>query len=175
VLLGAFATFAIVLATVGVFGLLSYLRDAKNAGDRHPRGAGSAAGRHGVESVTHGLKLVASGIAIGIAAAIPLARVMRSMLLGLPDRYADVRRCNRGARGGSGSRESHSCTAGNARRPDRGAADRVSSADPCEACEPYAKILRAFEFPALRVMAAGSFEPTYHPSESRRRVVCMPL
>ena len=125
--------------------------------------------------VTHGLKLVASGIAIGIAAAIPLARVMRSMLLGLPDRYADVRRCNRGARGGSGSRELHSCTAGNARRPDRGAADRVSSADPCEACEPYAKILRAFEFPALRVMAAGSFEPTYHPSESRRRVVCMPL
>ena len=82
-LLGAFATFAIVLATVGVFGLLSYLRDAKNAGDRHPRGAGSAAGRHGVESVTHGLKLVASGIAIGIAAAIPLARVMRSMLLGV--------------------------------------------------------------------------------------------
>jgi len=83
VLHGAFATFAIVLATVGVFGLLSYLRDAKNAGDRHPRGAGSAAGRHGVESVTHGLKLVASGIAIGIAAAIPLARVMRSMLLGV--------------------------------------------------------------------------------------------
>ncbi len=82
-LLGGFATFAIVLATVGVFGLLSYLRDAKNAGDRHPRGAGSAAGRHGVESVTHGLKLVASGIAIGIAAAIPLARVMRSMLLGV--------------------------------------------------------------------------------------------
>ena len=83
VLLGGFATFAIVLATVGVFGLLSYLRDAKNAGDRHPRGAGSAAGRHGVEIVTHGLKLVASGIAIGIAAAIPLARVMRSMLLGV--------------------------------------------------------------------------------------------
>src|SRR5438094_3653389 len=49
VLLGGFATFAIVLATVGVFGLLSYLRDAKNAGDRHPRGAGSAAGRHGVD------------------------------------------------------------------------------------------------------------------------------
>ena len=83
VLLGAFATFAIVLATVGVFGLLSYLRDAKNAGGRHRVGAGSAAGRHGVEIVTHGLKLVASGIAIGIAAAIPLARVMRSMLLGV--------------------------------------------------------------------------------------------
>ena len=33
--------------------------------------------------VTHGLKLVASGIAIGIAAAIPLARVMRSMPLGV--------------------------------------------------------------------------------------------
>ena len=32
-----------------------------------------------------------------------------------------------------------------------------------------------FEFPALRVMAVGSFEPTFHPSESRRRVVCMPL
>ena len=46
-------------------------------------GAGSAAGRHGVEIVTHGLKLVASGIAIGIAAAIPLARVMRSMPLGV--------------------------------------------------------------------------------------------
>ena len=28
---------------------------------------------------------------------------------------------------------------------------------------------------ALRVMAVGSFEPTFYPSESRRRVVCMPL
>ena len=38
-----------------------------------------------------------------------------------------------------------------------------------------AKILEAFEFPALRVMAVGSFEPTFHQSESRCRVVCMPL
>src|SRR5262249_1555381 len=37
------------------------------------------------------------------------------------------------------------------------------------------KILMELEFPALRVMVVGSFEPTYHPSESRRRAVCMPL
>ena len=37
------------------------------------------------------------------------------------------------------------------------------------------RFTRAFEFPALRVMAEGSFEPTFHLSESRRRVVCMPL
>ena len=37
------------------------------------------------------------------------------------------------------------------------------------------KIVSEFEFPALLVMAEGSFEPTYHQSESRRRVVCMPL
>ena len=37
------------------------------------------------------------------------------------------------------------------------------------------KIEPGFEFPALRVMAVGSFEPTFHQSESRRRVVCMPL
>src|SRR2546421_5137992 len=125
--------------------------------------------------VTHGLKLVASGIAMASPRRFHCPCHAQHALGHRPDRYADVRRRNRGARGGSGSRELHSCTAGNARRPDRGAADRVSSADPCEACEPYAKILRAFEFPALRVMAAGSFEPTYHPSESRRRVVCMPL
>ena len=37
------------------------------------------------------------------------------------------------------------------------------------------KMPAGFEFPALLVMAAGSFEPTFHLSESRRRVVCMPL
>jgi len=37
------------------------------------------------------------------------------------------------------------------------------------------KIDSGFELPALRVMAVGSFEPTFHQSESRRRVVCMPL
>jgi hypothetical protein len=40
---------------------------------------------------------------------------------------------------------------------------------------PETKIRKEFEFPALRVMAEGSFEPTFHQSESRRRVVCMPL
>ena len=35
--------------------------------------------------------------------------------------------------------------------------------------------IEEFEFPALRVMVGGSFEPMFHPSESRRRVVCMPL
>ena len=47
--------------------------------------------------------------------------------------------------------------------------------EPCEPCEPWTRIPTAFEFPALRVMAVGSFEPTFYPSESRRRVVCMPL
>jgi len=37
------------------------------------------------------------------------------------------------------------------------------------------KILPTFEFPALLVMAVGSFEPTFHLSESRCCVVCMPL
>jgi len=41
--------------------------------------------------------------------------------------------------------------------------------------EGYVKIRTECEFPALRVMAAGSFEPTFHLSESRRHVVCMPL
>jgi putative ABC transport system permease protein len=79
----AFTVTSVVLATVGVFGLLSYYvtQRIQEIGIRVALGA--QPGDVVRMIVTHGLKLAASGIAIGIAAAIPLARVMRSMLFGV--------------------------------------------------------------------------------------------
>src|SRR2546428_959125 len=83
VLLGAFATLAIVLATVGVFGLLSYYVTQRTQEIGIRVALGAQPGDVVRMIVTHGLKLAASDIAIGITAAIPLARVMRSMLFGV--------------------------------------------------------------------------------------------
>jgi putative ABC transport system permease protein len=83
VLLGAFAALAMALATVGVFGLLSYYvtQRTQEIGIRVALGAQP---RDLVRMiVSHGVKLAAAGIAIGIAAAIPVSRVMRSMLFGV--------------------------------------------------------------------------------------------
>jgi predicted permease len=79
-LLGTFAVVALVLAAVGIYGVLSYLvsRRTHEIGIRLAIGAG----RPQVMGLIlgHGLRLTAAGLAMGLAGAFALARLMQSVL-----------------------------------------------------------------------------------------------
>ena len=79
-LLGAFAIFALVLAAVGVFGVLAYLV-SQNTRDIGLRMALGAQPGHIIRLVvSHGMKLAGIGIVTGVAGALLLTRVMNSLL-----------------------------------------------------------------------------------------------
>jgi putative ABC transport system permease protein len=82
-LIGLFAGIAAVLATVGIYGVLSTVVRQRTAeiGIRMALGATPASILGLV--VGHGLKLSASGMVAGFVAAIGLTRMMRSMLIGV--------------------------------------------------------------------------------------------
>ncbi len=83
VLLGAFGTVALVLAAIGVFGIISYMvtQQTREFGIRIALGARP---RDVLRSVLRrGLSLAAIGITIGLPAAWAAARLMRSLLLGV--------------------------------------------------------------------------------------------
>ncbi len=79
-LLGAFAALALVLATVGVFGVLSYFvtQRTQEIGIRIALGAQPADVVRMV--VARGVGLASAGIVIGLLAAIPLTRSMQTLL-----------------------------------------------------------------------------------------------
>jgi putative ABC transport system permease protein len=82
-LLGIFATLALVLAAVGIYGVMSYsvAQRTREIGIRMALGAQ----RSDVlkMAVGQGLKLVLIGVAIGVASAFVLTRVMTSLLFGV--------------------------------------------------------------------------------------------
>ncbi len=82
-MLGAFAAFALLLATVGVYGVMSYLvsQSTHDIGVRIALGAppGNIVGL----VVRHGMELAAIGIGVGLIGAIALTRVMASLLFGV--------------------------------------------------------------------------------------------
>ena len=80
VLLGMFAAIALLLSSVGIYGVISYLvaRRTQEIGIRMALGADRA---HVVRLVLHdGMKLAAVGVVIGIACAFGLTRLMANML-----------------------------------------------------------------------------------------------
>lgn len=82
-LLGAFAALALVLAIVGLYGLISYgvLQRTREIGIRVALGAQSGEIVRGV--FRDGLKTVGLGILIGIAASLALTRLMSTLLYGV--------------------------------------------------------------------------------------------
>jgi putative ABC transport system permease protein len=82
-LLGVFAGVALVMAILGVFGVLSYVvsQRTRELGIRIALGASTSAVRRLV--VMRGLSLVAVGLALGVACALGLTRFMASQLYGV--------------------------------------------------------------------------------------------
>jgi len=88
VLLGVFAVAALLLAAIGLYGLMSYTvaRSYHEIGVRMALGAGRGRVLGGV--VAQGSKLVAAGLVIGLAASYGLARLLESQLFGVAARDA---------------------------------------------------------------------------------------
>jgi len=82
-LLGAFAIFALALATVGVYGVVSYVvsQGTRELGIRVALGAseGNILGL----VIRQGLFLAVSGITVGVCTSLAIARLMRSLLFGV--------------------------------------------------------------------------------------------
>lgn len=79
-LLGVFAGVALVMAALGVFGVLSFMvtRRTRELGIRMALGAAPSSVRRMV--LVQGLRLVALGLALGMAASLALTRLMKSLL-----------------------------------------------------------------------------------------------
>ena len=82
-LLGIFATVAMVLAIVGIYGVMSYLvgQRVREIGIRVALGA--ATGRVAAMVVRDGLEVTLAGAAIGVAAAIGAGKMLSTLLLGV--------------------------------------------------------------------------------------------
>jgi putative ABC transport system permease protein len=82
-MIGVFALMALVLATVGVYGLIAY----SVAERRHEIGIRLALGAQGGDVrrlvVAQGVRLTMTGVVIGVVGAIGIGRVLRSLLFGV--------------------------------------------------------------------------------------------
>lgn len=83
ILLGAFAALALVLAAVGIYGVLSYAvsQRSREIGIRIALGASSQ--RVAREVMGHGLKMALLGVAIGLAGAFAFTRFIAGLLYGV--------------------------------------------------------------------------------------------
>jgi predicted permease len=83
VMLAAFALLSLVLAAIGIYGVMSYLvtQGTKEIGIRMALGA--TTGDVFSHVLRRGMKIAVAGLAAGIAAAYPLAGLMRALLFGV--------------------------------------------------------------------------------------------
>jgi predicted lysophospholipase L1 biosynthesis ABC-type transport system permease subunit len=83
IMLGAFAVFALILAAVGVYGVMSYLvtQGTHDIGVRMALGAS----RQSIVAMVmrHGFELAAAGIVVGLIGAVALTRLMAALLFGV--------------------------------------------------------------------------------------------
>jgi ABC-type antimicrobial peptide transport system permease subunit len=83
ILLGVFAGLALLLSSVGIYGVISYLvgQRTHEIGIRMALGAGRS---HVLRLVLgHGLRMTSLGVVIGLAASVGLTRLMANMLYGV--------------------------------------------------------------------------------------------
>ena len=82
ILLGGFAALALVLASVGIFGVISYSVSQRRQEIGIRRALGASAGNVVKLVVGQGMLLAALGIAIGTGGALALARLLQTLLFG---------------------------------------------------------------------------------------------
>jgi len=82
-LLGGFAALAVLLAVVGIYGVMSYSVSQRTREIGIRMALGAAHGRVVGLVVSQGLKLAALGVAIGISGALALSGVVRTLLYGV--------------------------------------------------------------------------------------------
>jgi putative ABC transport system permease protein len=82
-LIGLFAAIALLLATLGLYGVISYSvrQRTREIGVRIAFGAGNADVLKLV--IAQGLALAAIGVVLGLAASVPLSRAVRGFLVGV--------------------------------------------------------------------------------------------
>jgi predicted permease len=78
-LVGSFATLALVLATIGLYGVIAYSASSRMREFAVRLALGSEPGRLARLVVGHGARLAAAGLAAGLLAAVMLAPVLRSV------------------------------------------------------------------------------------------------
>jgi putative ABC transport system permease protein len=85
-LLGVFATFALLLAAIGIYGVISYtvVQRTHEIGIRAALGANASTLLRLI--LSHGMTLAALGLAFGFAASLMLARVLGTLLFGVTPR-----------------------------------------------------------------------------------------
>jgi ABC-type antimicrobial peptide transport system permease subunit len=83
-LLGAFAVAALLLASVGIYGVVSYTVSQRTQEIGIRMALGASAGRVQRQVMMQTITLVSSGIALGVIGALILARLMSSLLYHLP-------------------------------------------------------------------------------------------
>lgn len=83
VLLGTFGALGVLLALIGVYGVMSYFvsQQTREIGIRMALGADASGILHLV--LAHGLRLTVTGLMIGVTGALTLTRFMRSLLFGI--------------------------------------------------------------------------------------------
>ena len=81
--IGTFAIAALLLAAVGLYGVISGERDGTIPRNRHPDGAGGDAGQHHRPGGEGGPRPGARGCGIGLVGAVVVTRLINSMLFGV--------------------------------------------------------------------------------------------
>ena len=83
-LLGLFGVLGIVIACVGIYGVMAYVVTARTHGDRHSDGARCRAGRDPVVGAWKGRLYLAGGLAIGLIGRLVLGGLVSGFLFQIP-------------------------------------------------------------------------------------------